>query len=226
MRISNTIALLVSVGTVVAVVSMGCGAVRNRAIESLDGGDSEDLSPLFPSGEAGTACVGLRCQQKACDGGVVTTLTGKVFAPNGELALYNAIVYVPNAEVQPFVKGATCDTCGSVTGEPIVSALTDATGKFELKNVPAGNDIPLVIQIGKWRRQVVIPEVKECTETELNDRELTRLPKNQTEGDMPQIALTTGQCDNVGCILPKDWHRSIGIWTPKRRREQDGACLQ
>jgi hypothetical protein len=111
-------------------------------------------------------------------------VTGKVFTPNGRLPLYNAIVYVPNAELSPIASGATCEKCGAVTGAPVVTALTDHTGKFVLRNVPVGTNIPLVVQIGKWRRRVVLPEVKECTETALTDPELTRLPKKQSEGDI------------------------------------------
>ncbi len=64
-------------------------------------------------------------------------------------------------------------------------------------------DIPLVVQLGKWRRQTVIPSVTACTNTVLTDPNLTRLPKNQQEGSMPHIALTTGECDSLGCMLGK-----------------------
>ncbi len=84
------------------------------------------------------------------------------------------------------------------------------------KNVPAGSNIPLVVQLGKWRRQTVIPVVKECVENKV-DGSLTRLPKKQSEGDMPQIALTTGGCDKLGCMLPK-----VGIDPSEFGIESDG----
>ena len=193
----------------VVLVSAGCGSTKNSSFDDGSSGGSSGTSGGtsggFGTGDAGksTACVGLQCQQKTCSGGGDTTVTGTVFAPSGKLPLYNAIVYVPNGTPDPITRGATCDKCGAVTGSPVVTALSNPDGTFTLKNVPVGKNIPLVIQIGKWRRQVTIPEVAECTETKLTDPELTRLPRKQSEGDMPRIALTTGGCDKLGCMLPK-----------------------
>ncbi len=171
----------------------------------------------FGDGDAGAPCEGLRCQQAACSGGKQTTLTGIVYAPNGTLPLFNVIVYVPSSKPAPLAKGATCDKCGVVTGDPIVTTLTDSRGRFELTNVPAGKDIPVVLQIGKWRRQITIPSITACTTTTLTDPETTRLPKKRSEGDMPQIALTTGGCDKLGCMLPK-----VGIDASEFGVESDG----
>jgi hypothetical protein len=147
-------------------------------------------------------CEGLECKQVECGGGVTTTVTGVVNAPNGTLPLYNAIVYVPNAPLEPLADGASCDRCGSVSGKPLVSAVTDVQGKFELKNVPVGDDIPLVVQVGKWRRQIKLPKVEKCAANPV-DAGLTRLPRNKKEGDIPRIAVTTGRCDQLACLLPK-----------------------
>jgi hypothetical protein len=35
-------------------------------------------------------------------------------------------------------------------------------GRFRIDNVPVGKDVPLVVQVGKWRRQVMLPEVLPC----------------------------------------------------------------
>ncbi len=133
-----------------------------------------------------------------------TTVTGTVYAPNGTLPLYNALVYVPNAPLAPFPEGIVCDRCGSLpSGQPVVSAVTDAHGEFRLVNVPVGTDIPVVIQVGKWRRQFTVPTVAACAETRVTDPEKTRLPRNRREGDMPRIAVTTGSCDNLVCLISK-----------------------
>jgi hypothetical protein len=159
----------------------------------------------LPDQDAATSpvCKNLQCNQLACTSGT-TAITGTVYAPNAKLPLYNVLVYVPNAPVPAVTPGLSCDRCGGIpAGEPVVSALTDHTGRFRLENAPAGKDIPLVIQVGKWRRQITIPEVTPCAETKLTDAERTRLPRNRSEGDMPRIAVTAGVCDNIACLIPK-----------------------
>jgi hypothetical protein len=145
--------------------------------------------------------------QVTCSNGGHTTVTGSVYDPAGKVALYNAVVYIPSRPLDPIAEGVSCGKCdGSASGGPVAAALTDATGKFMLTDPPVGENIPLVIQIGKWRRQTTIPKISSCTETALTDPELTRLPRNSTEGHLPQMAVTTGHSDAVECLL-----RKIGV---------------
>jgi hypothetical protein len=153
--------------------------------------------------DGGAPCQGLACQQVSCPNGGATTVTGVVTAPNGTLPLYNAIVYVPNAPLEPLADGASCDRCGAVSGKPLVSTVTGVDGRFVLSNVPVGTKIPLVVQIGKWRRKVELPSVTACVDNAVTDASLTRLPRSQAEGDIPRIAVTTGRCDQLACLLPK-----------------------
>lgn len=165
-------------------------------------------SPGTPSApEPAGPCMGLECQQVVCEGGLTTQLSGTVYAPSGTLPLYNVMVYVPNEALAPLTEGANCNRCeASVSGSPVVSAITGEDGTFTLDNVPVGQNIPLVIQVGKWRRQVIIPEVVACTNNTIADANVTRLPATRAEGDMPRIALTTGELDALECLL-----RKIGI---------------
>jgi hypothetical protein len=157
--------------------------------------------------DAGTACTNLCPRQVACDGGS-TTISGTVFAPTPPRfgnpdPLYNALVYVPNGQVQPFTPGVSCDRCGApASGAPLVNAMTGYDGRFTILNAPSGPNVPLVIQLGRWRRQVTIPNVNACQDNPL-PAELTRLPRNKGEGDIPLMAMVTGKVDTLECVLEK-----------------------
>lgn len=151
------------------------------------------------------SCTNLCLKQVGCPAGGTTSVTGKVYAPNGTEPLPNAIVYVPNAPVAAFTAGVSCDNCLMASGSPLVSTTTGADGSFTLTNMPVGANIPLVIQIGRWRRQVVIPTVTACTSTAVA-ASLTRLPRTKAEGDIPKMAFVTGEVDSMECV----W-RKIGI---------------
>jgi hypothetical protein len=140
-----------------------------------------------------------------CEAGS-TTLSGTVYDPAGNNPLYNVVVYVPGSTPAPLPSGATCDSCSDLyTGSPITTALTDAAGHFALNNVPPGTDVPLVLQVGKWRRQIKISNVEACQENALADGSLT-LPSNHTQGDIPAIAVSTGGSDTLECLF-----RRIGV---------------
>ncbi len=185
------------------------GGASGGGTSSGGGADGSSDAPLF-------GCTTLKgCQVSCPDGGPnggTTSLSGVVYDPAGKNPLYNVVVYIPTMAVQSITSGATCDQCGgNVTGNPLggVTALTDAKGHFVLGNVPVGIDIPLVMQLGKWRRQITIPAIassSQCKDTAITDKNLLRLPKNHTEGDIPLIALTTGGADPLECLL-----RKVGI---------------
>jgi hypothetical protein len=185
----------------------GCGGVLNCTDPCPNGGACGGDGIASVCQGTGSVCSGISCNIDKCTAGVTTTVSGTVFDPAGVTPLYNVLVYVPNAPLDPITTGATCGTCDTpLSGKPITTALTDTLGHFRLQNVPTGANIPLVIQIGKWRRQVTIPNVASCAETALTDANLTRLPRTQAEGNIPRIAVTTGEADALECLL-----RAIGI---------------
>ena len=153
------------------------------------------------------------CMVPPCaNGAKQTTVSGIIRDPAGKVPLYNITVYVPNKAVAPIADGPSCDPCDPVTGtsllsgEPIAVTKTDVTGAFTLGDVPVGANVPLVIQVGKWRREITIDNVPGCTNTPLPNADLLRLPRNQKEGHIPKMALTTGSADVLECLL-----RKVGI---------------
>jgi hypothetical protein len=108
---------------------------------------------VFDSSLACIGCTNLECNQ-TCP---AANLTGTIYDPAGVNPLPNVVLYVPNTAVTALSDGVQCDTCASLySGTPIASAITAANGTFTLSNVPVGVNFPLVIQTGRWRRQVTV----------------------------------------------------------------------
>ena len=206
------------IACVCAYMSLGCAAVETPATAGRGGssagggGGPINIGGFSGSGQSGS-CVNLQCQQDncarggctqmPCANGAKTTVSGVVYDPAGRTPLYNVVVYVPNEPLADIPTGATCDTCASpYSGRPIAAALTDSAGRFSVEHVPVGDNIPLVIQIGKWRRAVTIPSVAACTDTPV-EASLTHLPRNRSEGHIPRIAIANGGSDALNCLLEK-----------------------
>lgn len=174
-----------------------------------DGGACDDTEDLECK-RSKTRALEVQCRAEGkCDGESCTTISGTVYDPAGKVPLYNAMVYIPSRPLEPVPEGVSCDRCGAKAVQPIASAITDVEGHFVLKDVPAGKDIPVVVQVGKWRKRVVISDVKACQENELKTKQ-TRLPRSMDDDgydiSMPKILLATGSCDKL-----EDLVRKIGV---------------
>ncbi|HTA92567.1 MAG TPA: carboxypeptidase regulatory-like domain-containing protein [Polyangiaceae bacterium] len=188
-----------------------CSAGSNVTPGGRSGVAAAGSSSIDPGGGAGgpqlnTDGGGALPGLADCPAGQSTTVSGVVYDPAGRVPLYNALVYVPSKpDLDPIASGASCDSCTAPV-PALADALSDASGKFVLQDVPAGANVPLVIQVGKWQRKVAIPNVIACQDNPLSDPNLTRLPRTQAEGHIPRIGLSTGHSDALECLL-----RKIGI---------------
>lgn len=137
--------------------------VMNYAGEIPECNDLNDTAVLVSTAEPSGGSVCSNCDGFSCNqSDPNTTLRGTVYDPAGRTVLPNVTVYVPNSEVAQLINApeATCDTCESLlSGSPIAITRTDAVGNFTLPNVPSGVAFPLVIQTGRWRRQVTVSSV-------------------------------------------------------------------
>jgi hypothetical protein len=185
--------------------------VTGAGVDATNDGVSITPTTVGTGGPGSGPCRGLWCQVDACAGGNKTSLSGTVYDPAGKNPLYNAYVYIPvdpNAALPAMTEGVSCDTCaGAGSVAAIAVAQTGPDGKFKLENVPAGTGVPLVVQMGKWRRKVVLPAITPCVNSVV-DKANSRLPRNRTDGaggvaDIPRMAIASGSADPFECLLLK-----------------------
>jgi len=194
-------------------------------------GDDGGAPPIFTQGDSGGGgnpitysdggCAGLQCAIAASckdDGG--TTIVGKVLDPAGVNGIYNVLAYVPmfdpaqpstipaGAGIEPIVggvtfpTGVTCDSCSYLySGNPIAIGTSRTDGTFTITNAPSGKDIPVVVQVGKWRTHTTVSTVTDCNAADAGS---INLPSSADGTDpivsIPQIAISMGSFDSVECL--------------------------
>jgi len=157
--------------------------------------------------DGGPCPSGLTCNVK-CASGATTSISGTVYDPAGRDPLYDIVVYVPQNPLQPLPKGVPtgADACSCPalyeSGE-VVTTTTTVNGTFKLDDAPVGDSVPLVIQVGKWRRLFHV-KTTACENTAVPDKTLL-LPSTVASGDtndnIPDIAVSTGSADTLECLL-------------------------
>ncbi|MGO8998709.1 MAG: carboxypeptidase regulatory-like domain-containing protein [Polyangiaceae bacterium] len=200
-RVASTCALALVAFTLAALSPACAGGDQTGFQNGEEGGASSGsgggIGSLLPGGDGGSGSP----TTPSCAGGGSTTISGTVYDPAQKNPLYGVVVYVPGSTPAPLPSGASCDSCDSLyTGGAVAAAVTDTSGKFTITDAPAGANVPLVIQIGKWRKQVTISTVTACADNPQPDKSLS-LPANGTEGDIPSIAVSTGGADSLECLL-------------------------
>ena len=167
-----------------------------------DTGAADTGLMIVPSDASACPDADLRCHVDTCSG-PGTSISGKVYDPAGKNPIPHAFVFVPTdpgGAIPAISPGAkTCDSCSLPIGSYVAATMSDATGSFSLHGVPTGTHVPLVVQIGKWRREVFVSTTS-CQNTVLPASD-TKLPASQAQGDMPSMALLTGGLDDLGCFL-------------------------
>jgi hypothetical protein len=181
------------------------GSAEGGFVFSTDPDASAALPPAAPPCKT----PGLWCY---VPDGCTTTLSGTVYDPAGKNPLYNVIVYVPADPSKPLPKitpgTSSCSTCDTQIADYMAVAVTDSKGHFSLSGVPATTRVPLVVQVGKWRREVYLSSVAACKDNPV-PAAASRLPRSRTDGivaDLPQMAVLTGGCDDLGCFM-----RGLGL---------------
>ncbi len=203
-----------------ALALLACGG-KSSSIHDSDGGRSSSGGVSTGGGVAtggnpvgGSAGLGGTAGAGGTSGGFgrdeceprpPTSIVGTIRDPAGRTPLYNMIIYVPLEPPPELPVGSTCELCPLNIPRVFSSALTDVNGNFRVA-APSGRDVPLVIQSGKWRRAVTVPLVSPCVDNVIDDPDVYRLPRSQSEGNMPRIAVVTGFEDPLECFF-----RRLGI---------------
>jgi hypothetical protein len=135
-------------------------------------------------------------------------VSGTVVDPSGKNPVYGAVVYIPDQpdKIDDISQGPgnLCGRCAQPSGSPIAGAVTGPDGSFTLTQTPVGRQIPLVVQLGKWRRMSFIDINNACADNPITDPDLTRLPRNRSDGSkasLPKIAIAAGAADRLQCLL-------------------------
>ncbi len=202
----------------------GPADVDASGVSAVDGG----LGLTQGDGGGTGPCNGLGCNVVKCTGNATTSISGFVYDPANANPLYNVYVYVPvdpKGTIPALPTGATKDQCANQTTITAVTVTTTAIdGSFTLTGVPSGANIPLVVQSGQWRREIMLKNVTSCVSNTVSSTSCVaaipaascalRLPKNHTDGydwtnatydfaDVPQLAIITGNADPFECLLLK-----------------------
>jgi hypothetical protein len=142
-----------------------------------------------------------------------TTVSGYVYDPGANVVLPNITVYQPTGALTALPDGVACDTCSSLLSPNLGTALTDVNGHFKLQVTPVAGVASIVMQSGRWRREITVTGITSCTDNpqptctaSASYSCQTRLPQTAAEGNIPLTALSMGNKEPFEC----DFARFLG----------------
>jgi hypothetical protein len=165
-------------------------------------------SPLLRTSAALAALnLGVLLPLHATAQGCTTTVQGTVYSPAGPTTgdpIPNILVFAYPTTLPAFPADSGPGGCTAQANlVPQLGILgagtTDAAGHFVFSTtsaIPA--NVNIVIQAGKWRRQYPNTAITSCS---TNTLPAFTMPANQSQGDLPHIAVVTGAVDGVECIF-------------------------
>ena len=161
----------------------------------------------------------------SCGGATTSISSGTIMDPAGQDGLYNIAVYVPEKALSPLDKGVPMGADASQLRRALQerrlrqqSTTTGVDGSFKLENVPVGSKVPLVAQVGKWRKYLEV-DVTQCKDNpQGNDQAPTgpspRATRTTTCPDMR--AVSTGYADTLECLMTRIGLPKTGSTSPAR----------
>ncbi len=202
---------------VAAAVQIACGGS-----EPVDSGSATSPPPFASSGLTTSASASAEGEEildvggdgatesgpgddPGCQGEDITppnaTLRGTVYAPNMEIPISGALVYVGNSPPEPVPDGVYCAECVELSCDTNF-VLTEPDGSFEVPAV-AGAGRHLVVQKGQFLRDVVIDVQEGDQDVPVDQSNLPGEWNPEAGMWIPRIAVYAADPDQVYNVLAK-----------------------
>ncbi len=172
-------------------------ATTGGAVDSTTSEEPGDTQPLFDVGggqDLGSGCGGSGPPTNA-------TLTGTVWAPNGEIPVSGALVYTTSSLPTGIPDQVYCEECEALTCDDLFT-LSEADGSFALQTIAADAQY-LVVRKGQFMR---VTQIDIAEGPAPLDASVTSLPsqRDPAAGEyIPNIAVGYGSFDRIEDTLGK-----------------------
>jgi hypothetical protein len=132
--------------------------------------------------------------------GVHTSLSGVALAPNGTDPVEAGMVEVWATPPAALPRGVHCEGCAQSAALAWALSASDGRFKVGLDGLPFATSYAVTVRKAGFRRVLPSVAVLVCADTPL-DRSQTSLPGNSAEGDLPRIAVSSGNVDHLEKVL-------------------------